>query len=385
MGVFTKFGYPTYDYQNPTVSRGPSGAPIDPTLTPPSNTTPTQRRNPQTAQPQPLPNTGGAMGRAATEVVKQAGQQQPSSPPPSTQPAPWDASTVNWQNPAQQDIVNYGKSRGIENFDPGGYWMSKWNELNARGKEIGDPNYAFMRLSKADEYTPQAQRYGGAGSPVNPRDIQQQIDMAGGGGGGERAAMDGGGGAANLGASGDMFGNTQIENSYSALIKQLTEPQGLNAQQFEAIRQPIDKARRVALTQATSELANRGLLGEPGHDTGAGRMAAGKIEEILGPEFATATQNAATQNEFNRRTNLLGALQGGTARQGMLADVALKNLSENRMWNQFLANFGLTQQQVAAQIAQGNTSQLIELLKLYTQSHPGNTTTTSTSGRSLSG
>ena len=90
---------------------------------------------------------------------------------------------ANKQNWTQADIAAYGKSRGVENFDPGGYWMSKWPELQARGQELGDPNYAFMRLSKADEFTAPGARYGagtaGAGgiganpaagrfSPVDP-------------------------------------------------------------------------------------------------------------------------------------------------------------------------------------------------------------------------
>ncbi len=63
----------------------------------------------------------------------------------------------DWQNRknwTQQDIQNYGASRGIQNFDPGGYWMSKWNEWGQK-----DPNYFNMRLGLADEFTPPGQRY----------------------------------------------------------------------------------------------------------------------------------------------------------------------------------------------------------------------------------
>ena len=70
---------------------------------------------------------------------------------------------ANKQNWTQADIAAYGKSRGVENFDPGGYWMSKWPELQARGQELGDPNYAFMRLSKADEFTAPGDRYAAGG------------------------------------------------------------------------------------------------------------------------------------------------------------------------------------------------------------------------------
>lgn len=46
-------------------------------------------------------------------------------------------------------ISAYFKSRGVPDSETP-YWVSKWPELVARGKEINDPNYALSRLAKAD-------------------------------------------------------------------------------------------------------------------------------------------------------------------------------------------------------------------------------------------
>ena len=73
----------------------------------------------------------------------------------------------DWQNKRdwnQQSIQDYGASRGIQNFDPNGYWMGKWNEWGRN-----DPGYFNMRLGLADEFTPPGQRYmAGQGGQQGP-------------------------------------------------------------------------------------------------------------------------------------------------------------------------------------------------------------------------
>lgn len=56
------------------------------------------------------------------------------------------------QNPGIQDFKNYFTSRGVsDNEAP--YWASKWNELNQRGQQLGNPNYANRFLSNAEVFT----------------------------------------------------------------------------------------------------------------------------------------------------------------------------------------------------------------------------------------
>ena len=154
---------------------------------------------------------------------------------------------------------------------------------------------------------------------------------------------------------------------YGDLIRQLSGPSAMSAKQFEAIRNPIEKGRRTMTSQAMADLADRGLLGTPGHQQGPEATALDRIEQTLGPEFATALAGAATENERTRLGNLNQALQGGAQWQNMTANVALGNLQENRLWNQFMMNFGLDQMKVAEMIRSGQSQDLTAMLQLYLQ------------------
>lgn len=65
-----------------------------------------------------------------------------------------------------ESLKAYARSKGVEWTDAQAqYWLGKKAELDARGQQIGDPNYANMRLSLADDWTAADQRYmGGADS-----------------------------------------------------------------------------------------------------------------------------------------------------------------------------------------------------------------------------
>jgi len=64
-------------------------------------------------------------------------------------------------------ISNYFKSRGVSDQETP-YWVSKWGELTARGKEINDPGYAMKRLAAADVFGGQP----GAPTPAPPAATQ---------------------------------------------------------------------------------------------------------------------------------------------------------------------------------------------------------------------
>lgn len=186
----------------------------------------------------------------------------------------------------------------------------------------------------------------------------------GGGGGGGRGSglpplgglpggRDGGGGGA------DDWSNTGFQDVFKRAMETINKPVG--SAQFEALRQPIDKARRTAGNQANAALAARGML------TGSGEAlnAAGRVEERLAPEFATAVQNASVQNSQNAFRNALDALKGGTEYKQVAGQQALGLLDQNRQWNQFLGDFGLKRAQVESMINQGQIDQLLQYYKLW--------------------
>lgn len=150
------------------------------------------------------------------------------------------------------------------------------------------------------------------------------------------------------------------------------------AQRLESIRQPIESGKRTQMRNIESELANRGIL-----DSGELANATGRLEERIAPTWASALQSLAGKdmdNENQRFMSALGlagnevgseqstlmqALQGGTNRQQMLSNVALQNLEQNRLWNQFIAQFGLDRDKALAELQGGNSSALIAMLELF--------------------
>jgi hypothetical protein len=156
-------------------------------------------------------------------------------------------------------------------------------------------------------------------------------------------------------------------------------------QQLEHARENEASANTSMLNDAQAELANRGLIGQPGQPQGEEGGAISRIAQTIAPQYATAVRDvntAAIQAQNDRLTsaltnitgltgsaasNLLNALGQGTQRQIGLANIALQELSLNEDWNKFLANYGLTRDQVLYQIQQGNSNALLPLLTLFEQ------------------
>lgn len=139
------------------------------------------------------------------------------------------------------------------------------------------------------------------------------------------------------------------------------------AQAFEAARSPYEMARKVQLRNAQDQLASRGLLGEPGQESGIMTGALQRIEEGLAPAYT-----GAIADEFGRMydreaaaaNTLGGALTSATNRQSALSDVAIRTLEQNRIFNQFIATYGLDKVKVLADIANGQGEQYLKLLEL---------------------
>ncbi len=187
----------------------------------------------------------------------------------------------------------------------------------------------------------------------------------------------------------DPFSQT-ITDAYGALIKsqqdQLAAAQARagigitdqqRAQSLEAARMPYEMARKVQLTNAQADLANRGLISEPGHLSGGETGAVDRIETNLAPAYTQAiadrmgaldTLGEQQQQDVNASaTTLANTLAGGTGRQTALSNIAIANLEQNRLWQQFITQFGLDSEKVNSDIATGNTSQYLQLLQLWLQ------------------
>lgn len=98
-----------------------------------------------------LSNLGGILGVDFGSGGAGGGGGSAASPsgPPASGPMP---SGIDWTaSPDQlgQSLTNYFQKAGKPATEVP-YWVSKASELVARGKEIGDPNYANKRLAAAD-------------------------------------------------------------------------------------------------------------------------------------------------------------------------------------------------------------------------------------------
>jgi hypothetical protein len=149
----------------------------------------------------------------------------------------------------------------------------------------------------------------------------------------------------------------------------VTVAKGSNrATAIEAARMPYEIARKSQLANARGDLANRGLLSEPGHLQGPEVTALQRIEEGLAPAYTGAISERLLQQDQtdNDTANaLLGTINAGTGRQKVLSDIALGNLEQNRLWNQFLASYGLDRDKVLYDMSHGNVDQYLTLLDLY--------------------
>jgi hypothetical protein len=165
---------------------------------------------------------------------------------------------------------------------------------------------------------------------------------------------------------------------------------------------PYEIARRTQLNNARGELANRGLLSEPGHEQGQDVAAMQRVEEGLAPMYTGAIADRLTALDAldtarqtglantltgsglftksltdrlglgttlnqSQQANLIAALGGGTERQQVLGDLAIKNLEQNRLWQKFLADNQLDTAKVNEEIRKGNSDTYLQLLQLWLQ------------------
>ncbi len=108
-------------------------------------------------QTQPVPVGAGAQGNAVPNMgaigagmgAALVGENTPGQPQPG-----W-VTTAPGYRPGlqgaelQQFLTDYFTAQGVGTEEVP-YWMGEWANLEARGRELNDPNYAMMRLGKAD-------------------------------------------------------------------------------------------------------------------------------------------------------------------------------------------------------------------------------------------
>ena len=179
------------------------------------------------------------------------------------------------------------------------------------------------------------------------------------------------------------FGKT-VEDWLTGEMGKLDETDpALLAQRMEAARQPIEAFRRMQTNQMRGELANRGLVSEPGAPQGSEISGLGRFENEIAPWYASAAQNLASdmaKEKTDQKANLLAtatglglgesqaflrSLEGATGRQSTLANIALQTLDRNMEWNKFLAEYGMDRDQMLEMLQGGRIDDMQEILKLF--------------------
>lgn len=166
-----------------------------------------------------------------------------------------------------------------------------------------------------------------------------------------------------------------------------TKGGGVNSEalnnRLEGARETLGNSEDAALADMRAVLGDRGLLGMPGAPEGAELDATTRTFEPLQRAYLAESRQAfndasdhADQQElaalaqatgFNQDhlASRLAAANSGTERQKMMGDMALESLNQNMQWNQFLAEFGLKREQVAADIKAGKMQNVSLLLSLF--------------------
>lgn len=226
------------------------------------------------------------------------------------------------------------------------------------GGTLGDLKQLYGQLG---------QQYGGPGGPGITNGPLQQVGQD------PLSFLITGALADFIGRGGSTAFGQDVQSALSEMIN--GKNPAINSR-FESARELMSKGRRTQVNDARAELANRGLLSEPGIPQGAETGAIQRIEDNIAPEFARALRDIYTEETgsalqlatgmaADQARTFLAGLGEGTARQTALAGIALQQLSQNMAWSQFLAEFGLKRDQVLAQLQQGRTDDVMQLLNTF--------------------
>jgi hypothetical protein len=224
------------------------------------------------------------------------------------------------------------------------YWTGKWGELQARGQEIGDPNYAMNRLlgkdakgSDAPSGGPFAGQGGGSGSGAGDWWTGQGVSPAE---------------LASYGVPGSPYASQAFGGRYD-----VPAPTGVLAQQFKA--PTLAELQATPGYQARLDAQNRTL----------DRSAAAK-GSILSGGFINREAQAAQDYASNEYNNLFGqSLAGRSQNQGEFQQNVVQPgqfqyqnqykqyLDEqNRTLNDYLTNYNINRTGIQDFLTQNNTT-----------------------------
>lgn len=241
--------------------------------------------------------------------------------------------------------------------------------------------YMYGNTQSNNEITLDGQKYkilGGEGTPGAYWYGAGQND----GGGGASGGIDTGGLNWNYNAIGNDPMSKQIDESLMALMRQggrlrsstgdladaalqkYLKTGGDSKLRMESIREKFGLMQRAQMNDARGELASHNLLSEGSQAQGPEMSTVGRVNANIAPQWAAATRDAAVQDneqmmqaitmatglDEQAANRLLSTANTASGRQQMLGDMAIKNLDQNRMWNQFLAEFGLKRDTIMYQL-----------------------------------
>lgn len=305
------------------------------------------------------------------------------------------------------DQVNFGADYGNIDVlgDQEGARFNWWNPVGSGGAGAGvppPPSPLFKMLGGSRSFDPSQAipnsgisgygSFGGAQGQASPG-----LDGAGAGAG-AGAGFDPAGGGGNVGqdplsqaimsALGGSLqsGSSPLGNQVAQQLMGIIGAGGTTpnmTQQLINARANAATMQQSMLSDADAALADRGLASTPGVPQGASAGAVERISQQIAPSFASALSDIsqhgmdlsqesllqslslATGLSEDQAHNVLGAINAGTNRQQVLANIALQSLSLNQDWNKFLLNYGLDQQQLAENISNGRIDEVAKLLDIF--------------------
>jgi hypothetical protein len=251
--------------------------------------------------------------------------------------------SVNWGSAPSGDtrsIIStgikqaYGRDATDQDYQ---YWEGKWQELQARGQQLNDPNYAWKRLIGMDASGADAAKFG---------------PYAGGGGGGygAYAGTSGAPGAAPQ-APQPAAEDPRIAQFYADLMKRSSQP--LTADRSDpVIRAQADANAANVDKQQRDYLANLAEKAGPlANLSGEARLANERSGQAKGSFEASIMQHeidAKRQEVQNALTQQWAVLSEG---QRLALQQRLADLDRAQQASQFSASMGQNESQFARQLA----------------------------------
>lgn len=187
----------------------------------------------------------------------------------------------------------------------------------------------------------------------------------------------------------DIMGGSDPLNTggYLADLLKRTQGGGINSERLqtrlEQAREQLTRGETGALADIRASLADRGLIGTPGHPEGAELDSTVRAFEPLQRAYLDSVRTSTADESMRADAAELDALTRATGwtkdqatarlqaattangRQQMLSEIALRTLEDNQQWNEFLATFGLDREKTAESIRQGRIAAIAPIMQMF--------------------